>query len=286
MKKIAFLIVIVLSLICRVTAVEPQKDTLTKIESKMLGIEYPDQKLEKRLERLEEYLYGSKKQGNAKVRLSKIVETTKCAMLESDNKIASNDFENSNYVEPIDDSVDYPILDDVEKKLGLGVKSKAPLNSRLAIIEKKMFNATHEKEDYFDRVERIKTEIYKGKHIAKYDVDDFDNPSDVSSASSFNDSFFLKGASTVSYKLSLLEQRLLKNTFEDETNNDRLARLENAVFETQFYNQDENERINRLEAVLIAKKSSPKYDHNKFQQGMNTAMQIGAMVLMVLAFIL
>ena len=90
----------------------------------------------------------------------------------------------------------------------------------------------------------------------------------------------------VRYKLSLLEQRLLKNTFVDETNNDRLARLENVVFDTQFYNDDEHERLDRLETALKAKKSSPKYDSNKFQQGLSTAMQIGAMVLMVLAFIL
>ena len=99
-------------------------------------------------------------------------------------------------------------------------------------------------------------------------------------------SFFNNGSMNVRYKLSLLEQRLLKNTFVDETNNDRLARLENVVFDTQFYNDDEHERLDRLETALKAKKSSPKYDSNKFQQGLSTAMQIGAMVLMVLAFIL
>lgn len=283
MKKFILIIMIALSLICNVTAVEPKNDTLTKIENKILGIEYPDQKLEKRLERLEEYLYGHKKQGNTKIRLSKILETTKYSLLEDDNSIASNDYEQSDYIEPLDDTVDYPVLDDVEKKLGLETRKKAPLNSRLATIEKKMFNTTHDKEDYFNRVERIKSKMYKGNKLAQSDIEEFNNPEEFSP---FNEQFFNKGASKISYKLSILEQRLLRNTFEDETNNDRLARLENAVFETQFYNEDETERINRLESVLVAKKSSPKYDNNKFQQGINTAMQIGAMVLMVLAFIL
>lgn len=282
MKKFILIIMIALSLICNVTAVEPKNDTLTKIENKILGIEYPDQKLEKRLDRLEEYLYGHKKQGNTKIRLSKILETTKYSLLEDDNSIASNDYE-QDYVEPLDDTVDYPVLDDVEKKLGLETRKKAPLNSRLATIEKKMFNTTHDKEDYFNRVERIKSKMYKGNQFAQSDIEEFNNPEYFNP---FNEQFFNKGASKISYKLSILEQRLLKNTFEDETNNDRLARLENAVFETQFYNEDETERINRLESVLVAKKSSPKYDNNKFQQGINTAMQIGAMVLMVLAFIL
>lgn len=283
MKKFILIIIIAMSLICNVTAVEPKNDTLTKIENKILGIEYPDQKLEKRLERLEEYLYGHKKQGNTKIRLSKILETTKYSLLEDDNSIASNDYEQSDYIEPLDDTVDYPVLDDVEKKLGLETRKKAPLNSRLATIEKKMFNTTHDKEDYFNRVERIKSKMYKGNKLAQSDIEEFNNPEEFSP---FNEQFFNKGASKISYKLSILEQRLLRNTFEDETNNDRLARLENAVFETQFYNEDETERINRLESVLVAKKSSPKYDNNKFQQGINTAMQIGAMVLMVLAFIL
>lgn len=283
MKKFILIIMIALSLICNVTAVEPKNDTLTKIENKILGIEYPDQKLEKRLERLEEYLYGHKKQGNTKIRLSKILETTKYSLLEDDNSIASNDYEQSDYIEPLDDTVDYPVLDDVEKKLGLETRKKAPLNSRLATIEKKMFNTTHDKEDYFNRVERIKSKMYKGNKLAQSDIEEFNNPEEFSP---FNEQFFNKGASKISYKLTILEQRLLRNTFEDETNNDRLARLENAVFETQFYNEDETERINRLESVLVAKKSSPKYDNNKFQQGINTAMQIGAMVLMVLAFIL
>ncbi len=282
MKKFILIIMIALSLICNVTAVEPKNDTLTKIENKILGIEYPDQKLEKRLERLEEYLYGHKKEGNTKIRLSKILETTKYSLLEDDNSIASNDYE-QDYIEPLDDTVDYPVLDDVEKKLGLETRKKAPLNSRLATIEKKMFNTTHDKEDYFNRVERIKSKMYKGNKLAQSDIEEFNNPEEFSP---FNEQFFNKGASKISYKLSILEQRLLRNTFEDETNNDRLARLENAVFETQFYNEDETERINRLESVLVAKKSSPKYDNNKFQQGINTAMQIGAMVLMVLAFIL
>lgn len=268
-------------------AVEPRNDSLTKIENKILGIEYPDEKLEKRLNRLEEYLYGQSKQGTPKARLSKILETTKYSMLDDDNSIAADDFSDDDFIE--DNSVDYPILDDVEKKLGLST-TKNSLNSRLATIEKKMFNTTHDKEDYFSRVERIKSKIYKGNSLAMQNPDDFNNPisdfENYNSTSSLNNNFFNRGISSVRYKLSLLEQRLLKNTFNEETNNDRLARLENVVFDTQFYNEDESERLSRLESALKAKKSSPKYDNNKFQQGLSTAMQIGAMVLMVLAFIL
>lgn len=276
MRKFLIIIIIALSLICKVSAVEPKTDTLTKIENSILGIEYPDQKLEQRLNRLEEYLYGRIQSGNTKTRLAKVLETTKYNLLEQDNTIADVPEE----VEPLDNSVDYPVLDDVEKKLGLKNNKNGHLNSRLATIEKKMFSSTYDKEDFFTRVERIKSKLYNGSSLAygtdPLEQDEFAPPQ----------SFFDNGSMNVRYKLSLLEQRLLKNTFGDETNNDRLARLENVVFDTQFYNDDEHERLDRLETALKAKKSSPKYDNNKFQQGLSTAMQIGAMVLMVLAFIL
>lgn len=275
MRKFLLLIIIALCLICKVSAVEPKTDTLTKIENSVLGIEYSDQKLEKRLTRLEEYLFGKAQNGNSKTRLAKIIETTKYNLLEEDNTIA----ESQDEVEPLDNSVDYPIIDDVEKKLGLNSQKKDTLNSRLANIEKKMFSSTYSNEDFFTRVERIKSKLYNGQSLAyESEEDEFAPPQ--------RQSFFDNGSMNVRYKLSLLEQRLLKNTFGDETNNDRLARLENVVFDTQFYNDDEHERLDRLETALKAKKSSPKYDSNKFQQGLSTAMQIGAMVLMVLAFIL
>lgn len=275
MKKFLLLIIIILCLICKVSAVEPKTDTLSKIENSILGIEYPDQKLEQRLNRLEEFLYGKIQHGNAKNRVTKIIDTTKYNLLEQDNSIA----EAPDEFEALDNSVDYPILDDVEKKLGLKPDKKGHLNTRLSSIEKNMFNSTYEKENFFDRVERIKSELYNGQSLAyNTDTEEFTPPQ--------KQSFFDNGSMNVRYKLSLLEQRLLKNTFSDETNNDRLARLENVVFDTQFYNDDEHERLDRLEGALKAKKSSPKYDSNKFQQGLSTAMQIGAMVLMVLAFIL
>lgn len=291
MKKFLVSILIMFCLICRVSALEPKTDTLTKVESSILGIEYPDEKLEKRLSRLEEYLYGNVQKGSSKVRLAKVLETTKYNLMKEDKTTIAESDNNLDEVAPLDNTVNYPILDEVEKKLGLKEQKTGSLHSRLATIEKKMFNSSYDKDDFFTRVERIKSKMYSDRTLARTDnYDDFDNPEtsfdNIMTDREPTDSYFNRGATKVRYKLSLLEQRLLKNTFSDETNNDRLARLENVVFDTQFYNDDESERIDRLESALKAKKSSPKYDNNKFQQGLSTAMQIGAMVLMVLAFIL
>ena len=77
MRKFILFIIIALSLICRATAVEPKIDSLSKIENSVLGIEYSDQKIEKRLTRLEEFLYGKAQSGNTKSRLAKIA-ANKC----------------------------------------------------------------------------------------------------------------------------------------------------------------------------------------------------------------
>ncbi len=291
MKKFLVSILIMFCLICRVSALETKTDTLTKVEASVLGIEYPDEKLEKRLSRLEEYLYGNVQKGSSKIRLAKVLETTKYNLLKEDKTTIAESDNSIDEVAPLDNTVDYPILDEVEKRLGLKQQKTGSLHNRLATIEKKMFNSSYDKEDFFTRVERIKSKIYDDRTLARNDnYDDFDNPEtsfdNIMMDREPTDSYFNRGATKVRYKLSLLEQRLLKNTFSDETNNDRLARLENVVFDTQFYNDNESERLDRLESALKAKKSSPKYDNNKFQQGLSTAMQIGAMVLMVLAFIL
>ena len=54
----------------------------------------------------------------------------------------------------------------------------------------------------------------------------------------------------------------------------------------ELFYDDAKIRIDRLASVSKAKKSSHKYDNNKFYSKLNTAMTIGSMVLMVLAFIL
>lgn len=290
MKYFFIIITVMICMICQSYAFEQKTDTLSKIESSVLGIEYSDQKLEQRLNRLEEYLYGSTQKGTPKIRLSKIIETTKYNLIEEEPQNIANE-EQDYEIENPDNSVDYPILDDVENKLGLQKNKSNNLDTRLSTIEKKLFQTNYAKEDYFTRVERIKSKLYDGKSLAySSEFDNFglsnEKIESMPDPTELRNNIFNSGSSTLKYKLSLLEQRLLKNTFNDETNNDRLARLENVVFDTQFYNENETERMDRLESALKAKKSAPKYDSNKFQQGLNTAMQIGAMVLMVLAFIL
>ena len=68
--------------------------------------------------------------------------------------------------------------------------------------------------------------------------------------------------------------------------NEELAQLEYDTFGTEFSNDNTKTRIKRLNSVNKAKKSTSKYDTAKFQQRMSTVMEIGAMLLMILAMVL
>ena len=88
------------------------------------------------------------------------------------------------------------------------------------------------------------------------------------------------------YNLTTVEKNVLKQTFKNDSTENRLTRLENAMFGTQFDSDDTETRINRISSAYNAQKSATKYDSNRFAQNMTTAMQIGTILLMVLACIL
>ena len=73
----------------------------------------------------------------------------------------------------------------------------------------------------------------------------------------------------------------LPEGFEDE-----LAQLEYNTFGTEFSDDDTENRLKRLKSAQKAQKSSQKYDTQKFNQRMSSFMEIGAMLLMILAMVL
>lgn len=296
MKKFILIIFLIMTVLCSVSYAEGKIDTLSKIENSVLGVDYSNQKTETRLNRLEEYVYGVKKTGSNNDRIKRLSKDLNADVIGQEIEPCEDTLAMDEENVP-DSSVDYPVIDEVEKHLSIKNTQKQSLHQRIVTIEKRLFSKTYETDDFYTRVERIKGRIYKNDTaLAKsYDVDDISIPEyipdedsdgfefdDISRRRNLSRNFVGNNTS----ELSKLEQKILHKTYPDESANDRLARLENSLFDTDFYYDDESERINRLEGALKGQKSAAKYDNNKFQQGLNTALQIGAMVLMVLAFIL
>ena len=65
-----------------------------------------------------------------------------------------------------------------------------------------------------------------------------------------------------------------------------LARLDCTIFGTSFETDFESDRLRRISSAYKALKTASKYDSNKFSQNMATAMQIGTLLLMILACVL
>ncbi len=87
------------------------------------------------------------------------------------------------------------------------------------------------------------------------------------------------------YDLDMLEKTVFGKRYSDELPSKRLARLESKVFDRTF-SDGEDSRIQRLLAVTTAQKTSQEYDSNKWARRLNAGMQIGSILLMVLAMIL
>lgn len=87
------------------------------------------------------------------------------------------------------------------------------------------------------------------------------------------------------YDLDILEKNLLGKKYQSESSSKRLARLESKVFSRTFSDSEEA-RTQRLLAVTTAQKTSQEYDSNKWARRLNTGIQIGSILLMVLAMIL
>lgn len=95
-----------------------------------------------------------------------------------------------------------------------------------------------------------------------------------------------ESASNIDIPLSDLEKKVLKKSFPNDVTANRLIRLELKVFNSTFTDDDEQTRIDRIASAYQAQKSSRKYDNNKFSQRSAAAMQVGAILLMILAAIL
>ena len=151
--------------------------------------------------------------------------------------------------------------------------------------------------DYSTRMERIKSKVMPETIATKNYDDSFSNQSyyDNNALTSSD----LSGIGRNRFKMPFGQKNYSRPyaNYGDMTGgsamlpnnpnlNDELSQLEYETFGTEFSNEDTATRIKRLNSVSKAKKSTSKYDSNKFSQRMSTAMEIGAMILMILAMVL
>ncbi len=281
---------------------ETQNELLAKIENDFYGFDYTKDTAQNRVARLEKSIYGKVSAGDINKRIKKLsadisadvigleIEPVRDTFLAEDNAAS-------------DSTVDYPVINEIEQKLFNKTYKNRDLHTRIVTIEKKLFGKVYDVDDYSKRMDRIKEKIMP-ETIAKKMHDDYD---DFGNGRYYNDDMIsqmdFSGTNKKRFNFPFGQQNYSRpytnygsygaedykyeDAFSGSQNlNDNLSQMEYDMFGTEFPNDTTENRIKRLNSVNKAKKSSKKYDSNKFSQHMSTAMEIGAMLLMILAMVL
>lgn len=278
-------------------------ETLSKIENEIFGFDYKKESTNNRLIRLEKAIYGQSQNGDINKRIKKISSDISADVIGLEIPPVKDTFlAEENTVE--DSSVSYPIVDEIEMKLFNTTYKNRDFHTRIVTIEKKLFGKIYDVEDYSTRMDRIKSEVIPESMASKNDnYEVFDNTDDNYSSPYYEDDFdalpkkrkglpfgqknYTRQYANYGDSSSLFRNRRYSESIPDNAQlEDEIAQMEYDIFGTEFSNETTQSRIKRLNSVNKAKKSSKKYDSQKFSQHVSTAMEIGAMILMVLAMIL
>lgn len=320
MKKIILLITISILFNPAAFALTANQSILGKLEDSLYGYQYNNENDLTRLNRLETTVYGATSNKSQNERIAKLKKDLSADLIGQEITPTEDTFaapsDSYKSIEPpkAASNVSYPAVDELEEEVFQKTFPKEDISVRLSNLEKKTFNKTYT-DDLSTRVDRLKAEIrpqsLMDNSIAQstntfYDQDDvvplggdfhmnkymqtdmFDyNSFNARQNAMFQDNYgYNDNPKPKKASLSTVEKKLLKQKFEDDTMENRLARIEQYMFGTVFDSEDHQTRINRISSAYNAQKSAGQYDSNKFARNMTTGVQIGMLILMVLACIL
>lgn len=307
MKKI---IVISAIIFCfNITGVNAQNTTLDKIENTLYGFQYESQSDTERLARIEESVYGQVNSGSNAQRIAKLEKDLAANLMGQEIDPVEDTFAEQDETEEMiakGANINYPAVNELEQHVFKQEFRDKDLKERLAALEQKTFGKTYS-DDFSTRVDRLKAEIKprslmdnaiaqssndyyaeEAVHLDEnYRLSEYNPPSKFSyeDYNSRNHTFpFANKNRTMN--LSAMENAVLSRSFPNDSTETRLSRLESQMFGTIFSDDEQEERIKRLSSAYKAQKTATRYDSNRFSQNMATAMQIGTILLMVLACIL
>lgn len=324
-------LILILSIICLLTGLKGEAQSqysslISKMETSLFGMEYNTQSDEMRLKRIEENVYGKASSSSINQRVNKLSTDLSVDVIDQQIKPKKDTFaeDDDDYKEPVekaDSSVNYPIINELEKKVFNKEFKTVDLNKRLSNLEQNVFKKNYN-DDFNSRVDRLKTavmpqkmanlndnsddtendNIYRSDDImeqkplpnSNFSEDDdllsdplsqnnYQTPS-YNSQNSVLDNYQQNADITVA--LSTMEKKVLKKSFPNDLVPNRLTRLELMMFHSTFVDDNEQTRIDRILSAYQAQKTAKKYDGNKFAQHMSAAMQVGAILLMILAAVL
>ncbi len=296
MKKIILIVFMLLIIPACVQAKSSLGSNISDIENLLFGYDYSNESDTVRVERIEKYLYGAKKNGNIPSRIKDIQTDigytapvkAPVAQVPETSGIGSNALNNSNlpsselYGQKEDSSVDYPIVDSMELQVFNTTYKNESIYKRLDRLEQQVLNRKTT-DSLNDRVDRLSMAVGSGakkrNSMSSYSADELNEYYNNSGLESVNDQ-------TIPFQLAVLEQDLLKGNFDNDNISNRLSRLENKIFKRTFVTDSDISRLQRIMVAYDAKKNSYKYENNRKMQNIATMSQLGGILLMILAILL
>lgn len=287
---------------------------ISMIEKDLFGVEYKDENIQNRLVRIEKHLYGKANSGTNKDRINKIAETSGISFAP---KIQTEPQRTADF-ESEDNTVSYPVIDMMEEKLFNRNYQGENVYNRVARLEQKAFGKASQGE-LSERTDKLKAELLAVKQQTNEILDDYQThktaslpknnyynynipnnnylgqtysytqnnpPFDSEYGYSTGGAANLNGyGADFDYALTAAENLVFGKNYSGKTDLERLNKLENKIFKKTF-SGDKVTRLERVVSAATAKNSSNIYRENKFEKYLSAGMQVGAVLLMILAMVL
>lgn len=309
MKKLILVLCLLLSF-NNVFASSQYSIILDKLENSIYGFTYVTEDDSSRISRIEKSVYGQTKTNKSiNDRISSLKKDMSADLLGQEIKPKEDTFaeEKDCYKEdrvatkkmpPAGANVDYPSINELEKQVFKQEYKSKDLDTRLADLEKKTLGKTYDTDPFSSRVDRLQAKLkpksFMKNSIAQSSNDFYDGDTipldknyklDEYKAPDFDyESYNARNNQRVN--IASVEKSIFKKAFTNENLDDRISRLESTMFGTTFNSDSQTDRLNRISSAYKAQKTASKYDSNKFSQNMATAMQLGTLILMILACVL
>ncbi|MBR1617300.1 hypothetical protein IJ670_04030 [bacterium] len=253
---------------------------LSKIETSLWGFEYSKDDVQKRLARLENNVFGAPSTTlKTQERIKKLNESMGFESYEDSTKEAYE----------IDtreaQDINYPQIDALEYQLFKGTYNKENIYKRLERLEKKIFGSIQEG-DLMTRTRRLKAYVKQdvvAQDTTHYTQQPYRPTENIQPYSGSQDRY---DNSDIHIQIAGLESAMFSKTYSQDPVGLRLNRLERKIFQRDFSSDDESTRIQRLQAAANAQQTAKLYEANKIQKYTSTGIQLGSIILMILALIL
>ena len=296
MKRILLSIIFINLLFAPCVFAATNTEILNKIENALFGFS--------RVNRIEENVYGTVSAGDLNKRIAKLNKDLGAELygqeIEPCEDTLAREEEEKEVLSSEDPNIDYPVINELEKSVFNKEFKNMKVKDRLAQLEKKVFTKDYASDDLSTRVDRLREQVRPqgleqqlANAVDTYHTEgyypppiDYDGMTIGGTSSSYDSDSYSFPMAGRKVNLSTVENALYHQNFKNEPMSNRLARVEQSMFGESFEDQDEKTRIGRISSAFNAQKSASKYDSNRFAQNMSTAMQIGTMILMILACIL